>query len=289
MTNTLNGKEVAAAIKENLQQKIAKNSAGSNMPHLHIVRVGARADDLYYQKSLERICQSIGIKCSVKALAEDCGQLALEDSIKAAAADLGTHGILLFSPLPNGYELGPAVRLIPLSKDVDCLNPLSAGAIYTGSQKAFAPCTAAAVMEIFRYYSIDLIGKNVVVVGRSLVVGKPLSMLLLGQNATVTIAHSKTKDLPALCRSADIVIAAIGRAKMLSAEYFLAGQTVIDVGINPDPRNPDKMCGDIDYPAAADIVKSITPVPGGVGSVTSAILCAHVVEAWLDYQGKNND
>lgn len=279
MAMILSGKEVAAAIKDDLKKTIKKLKKQEISPRLHIVRVGERADDLYYQKSLEKSCTAIGINCTITALAIDCGQDVLEKSLQDAANNSSIHGILLFSPLPEEYDIKAATALIPLEKDVDCLNPLSAGALFIGNSKAYPPCTAAAVMELLKYYKADLEGKKVTVVGRSLVVGKPLSMLLLNENATVTMAHSRSNDLPAVCRYADIVIAATGRAKMFKGNFFAPGQVAVDVGINEDPDNQGRMCGDIEYNTAAQIVAAITPVPGGIGSVTSAILCSHVVDA----------
>jgi methylenetetrahydrofolate dehydrogenase (NADP+)/methenyltetrahydrofolate cyclohydrolase len=282
MAIILSGKEVGAAIRGGVKETIKKRKLS---PGLRIVRVGDRTDDLAYQKSLEKICEETGVACTVTALTRGCNQQALEEGILDAATDESVHGILLFSPLPEGYDSKSAVSLIPTAKDVDCLNPRSAGAVFTGDSGAFAPCTASAVMELLKYYVDGLEGKNIIVVGRSQVVGKPLSMLLLRENATVTIAHSRSVNLPTICRRADIVITAIGRARMLRGNYFTPGQVVIDVGINADPDDPKKICGDVDYAAVEPIVEAITPVPGGVGAVTSAILVAHVMEACIRMSG----
>ena len=276
MAIILSGKEVADAIKSNVTEMIKIRGL---TPQLRIVRVGARTDDLYYQKSLEKICATTGVACSITALDKSCNQQSLENALIDAATDQSVHGILLFSPLPEGYDLHSAAALIPAAKDVDCLNPLSAGAIFTGKSGAFPPCTAEAVIELLKYYVDKLEGKTVTVVGRSQVVGKPLAMLLLQENATVTMAHSRTINLPTISRRADIVIAAMGQAKMLTGKYFTPGQIAVDVGINADPDKTGKICGDIDYAAVEQIVGGITPVPGGVGTITSAILISHVVKA----------
>lgn len=279
MAIVLSGKAVADKIKQDCQQQAAQLRKQGSIPRLQIIRVGERTDDVYYQKSLEKACAATNIDCTVTVLDEKIGQQGLEQQLSQAAQDPAVHGILLFSPLPKGYDLTAAVSLIPTAKDVDCLNPLSSGVIFTGCGEAYPPCTAAAVMEMLKYYDAQLSGRNVTIVGRSLVVGKPLSMLLLAQNATVTIAHSYSEDLPAICRRADVVIAAAGRAKMFRGNYFTPGQVAIDVGINDDPDNPGHICGDIDYETAEQIVAAISPVPGGIGSITSAIMCAHVIDA----------
>lgn len=279
MAMLLSGREVAQKKKDQLKTKADSLIKRGIQPRLHIIRVGQRTDDIYYQRSLEKVCGETGIKCTVQELELNAGQNKLEEALKAAAQDSAIHGILLFSPLPEAYDLTAATRLIPTAKDVDCLNPHSSGAIFTGSEEAYPPCTAAAVMELLHYYGADLLGRNITVVGRSQVVGKPLSMLLLQENATVTIAHSRSENLPAVCRKADVVISAVGRAKLMKTNYFTPKQVVIDVGINEDPDEPGKMCGDVDFESVKDLVAAITPAPGGVGSITSAILCAHVIDA----------
>lgn len=285
MVILLSGKEVAASIKKETSAQVALLKKKKLVPHLQIIRVGERNDDLFYQQSLEKSCQEQKIKCSINALPLDAGQAALEKSIEDAATDASIHGILLFSPLPDAYDLKAAVSLIPPEKDIDCLSPLSSGRIFTG-ESAYPPATAAAVIKLLDFYSANIEGKNVTIIGRSLVVGKPLAMLLLEKNATVTIAHSYSENLPAVCRKADVVIAATGRARMFQGNFFTPGQVVIDVGINDDPENPGKICGDVDFETAEQIVAALTPVPGGIGSVTSAVLCAHVVDACAKAKSK---
>jgi len=189
------------------------------------------------------------------------------------------HGILMFAPLPKHLDEKKIRSLIPVEKDVDCMTLGSAGKVFADDLTGFPPCTPTACMDILKYYDIPLKGKNVVVVGRSLVVGKPLAMLLLREHATVTICHSRTQNLPQICSGADILLAAVGRAKMIDRSYVRPGQIVIDVGINPDPDNPGKYCGDVNTAEVEPIVDKITPVPGGVGSVTTIVLCKHTVMA----------
>jgi len=279
MTERLAGKDVAVSVKDWTLHLTEKIRQAGQAPCLAIIRVGARPDDLYYEQGLQKTCQSVGLDCRVMELPADASQEEIAATVKNAAADGGIHGILMFSPLPKNIDEARIRSYIPVEKDVDCLTLESAALVFSGRKDGFAPCTPAAVMEILRYYGVELSGKKTVVLGRSMVVGKPLAMLLLNENATVTICHSKTHDLPAVCREADVLIAAVGRAKMVDASYVRPGQVVIDVGINPDPDHEGKMCGDVDYDAVEPVVERITPVPGGVGSVTSAILCKHTAMA----------
>lgn len=278
-TRVLGGKAVAAAImEENRRQAEALREQGCR-PTLAVFRVGSRPDDVYYEGSIKRHCERAGIDCRCTELAADADPSELRELLQAAAADKAVHGIFFFSPLPKSYDEAALRQLIPVAKDVDCLSQAGAAAVFCGSEEGFAPCTPAAVMEMLRFYQVPLAGRRAVVLGRSLVVGKPLAMLLLAEDATVTICHSKTADLPAVCREADILLAAVGRARLVRPDWLRPGQVVIDVGMNPDPENPGKMCGDLDYEGACGIVEAATPVPGGVGLVTTALLCRHVIEA----------
>ncbi len=279
MANILSGKDVALALKEKTARLVDNLHKTGKIPTLAVIRVGERPDDLYYQQGLGKTCQATNVSFRIIALPEQTGQKNLEAAILKAAGDDLIDGILLFCPLPKNLDEKKARSLIPMKKDVDSLTQTSAAAVFTGEQNGFAPCTADAVMEILAHYEIELTGKNVTVVGRSLVVGKPLAMLLLGKNATVTICHSKTKDLPNVCQKADILIAAIGRARMIDDTFVSPGQIVIDVGINADPQNEGKIYGDVDFAKVEPICAAITPVPGGVGTTTSAVLCYHTVLA----------
>ncbi|MCR6546089.1 bifunctional 5,10-methylenetetrahydrofolate dehydrogenase/5,10-methenyltetrahydrofolate cyclohydrolase [Dehalobacterium formicoaceticum] len=279
MAEKLMGKDVAAAIKENLKAQVAEIKAQGVVPKLGIIRVGARPDDLYYEGGAKKTAESIGIDFEVFEYAEDISQEAFEKAVQEINGRKDVNGILMFSPLPKHLNESKIRELISPDKDVDSLTLGSAAKVFVGDKTGFPPCTPQAVMEILHHFEIPLQGRKAVILGRSLVVGKPLAMLLLGDNATVTICHSKTQDLPGVCREADVLIAAVGRAKMVKADYVKAGQVVIDVGINEDPDNPGKYCGDVDFQAAEGIVDKITPVPGGVGSVTTAVLCKHTVLA----------
>ncbi|NMA14019.1 MAG: bifunctional 5,10-methylenetetrahydrofolate dehydrogenase/5,10-methenyltetrahydrofolate cyclohydrolase, partial [Clostridia bacterium] len=279
MAERLTGKEVASAIKEKLKTEIASLSAQGFTPKLGIIRVGARPDDLYYEGGAKKTCASIGMDCEVFEYPENIAQEDFEKAVREINERKEINGILMFSPLPKHLKENKVRELIFPEKDVDSLTLGSAAKVFVGDKTGFPPCTPQAVMEILHYYQIPVQGKKAVVLGRSLVVGKPLAMLLLGENATVTICHSKTQDLPFVCQDAEILIAAVGRAKMVKANFVKSKQIVIDVGINEDPDNPGKYCGDVDYSDVEPIVEKITPVPGGVGSVTTAVLCKHTLMA----------
>ena len=218
-------------------------------------------------------------------LPENTEQAALEQAVQSFSQRQDISAIFFFSPLPKHLNEKAARAHIDVNKDVDSLTAGSAAKVFIGESDGFAPCTPVAVMELLKFYQIPLQGKRVAMLGRSLVVGKPLAMLLLGENATVTICHSRTENLPAVCREADVLIAAVGRAKMVNAEYVREGQVVIDVGINADPDREGKMCGDVDFDIVEPLVEAITPVPGGVGSVTTAVLCKHIIRAAAAHAG----
>lgn len=279
MAKRLTGKEVAADLLSRCRQKSEDLHKKGVRPCLAIVRVGENADDLYYQESLERETAKAGIECRVFPLPLVVSDELLQNSLRGLSDDPSVHGILLFCPLPEHLDEEAARAAIDPQKDVDGLTKENAAALYSGDANAFAPCTAAAVVELLRYYQVPLTGQQVVIIGRSLVVGKPLAMLLLANNATVTICHSKSRDLPEVCRAADILISAVGKAKNFAVSFTSPWQTVVDVGINPDPLHPGKICGDFVYESVEPQVEAITPVPGGVGTVTTAMLCYHTLRA----------
>lgn len=271
----LRGAPVARAIMDKTAGEITRLAQAGIMPKLAVFRVGSREDDIAYERSIIKRFSVAGAAVEVTALSEDATQEELEAAVRRAADDESVHGILVFSPLPKKFNAGRIRMLIPAEKDVDGMTDASLAGVFRGDKNAFAPCTAQAVVEILRYYGMEnLAGKRVTVVGRSTVVGKPLAMLLLGMNATVTVCHTKTADTAAECRRADVVIACAGQARMVTDEYMSAGQTIIDVGINADG---DGICGDVDYATAQSIVAAATPVPGGVGAVTTAVLLSHTV------------
>lgn len=279
MAERLTGKPVADAIKEELTKKVEALKGRNIVPKLGIVRVGARPDDLFYEGGAKKTCIAVGMESEVFEYPEDIDQAAFEKAITDVGAKKDINGILMFSPLPKHLDERKIRSLIPVEKDVDCLSLGGAAKVFTDDPTGFPPCTPTACMDMIHHYDIPIKGKKCVVVGRSLVVGKPLAMLLLREHGTVTICHSRTENLPGVCQEADILIAAVGRAKMINADYVKGGQIVIDVGINADPDNPGKYCGDVDYAAVEPIVARISPVPAGVGSVTTSVLCKQTIMA----------
>lgn len=244
------------------------------VPKLCVVRVGAREDDLSYERGIRKRFEAAGAEAQTIELPCDVTQEVLEEKLRQLDADDSVHGILVFRPLPAHLEEQRIKNLISARKDVDCMGDENNAHLFAQDGKGYPPCTPQAVMELLSYYGIDLEGKRVVIVGRSMVVGKPLSMLLLKKNATVTVCHTRTKDLAAECRKADILIACAGVARMIRRDFVQEGQTVIDVGINMDGN---ELCGDVDYGEVSGIVSAITPVPGGVGTVTTSVLLKHTI------------
>lgn len=279
MAEIMKGKPVADAIKEELKKKVEDLKARNIVPKLGIIRVGARPDDLFYEGGAKKTCTAVGMDCEVFEYPEDIDQAAFEKAVSDVGAKKDVNGILMFSPLPKSLDERKIRSLIPVEKDVDCLTLGGAAKVFTDDATGFPPCTPTACMDMIHHYDIPIKGKKCVVVGRSLVVGKPLAMLLLREHGTVTICHSRTENLPKVCQEAEILVAAVGRAKMIKADYVKEGQIVIDVGINADPDNPGKYCGDVDFAEVEPIVKRITPVPAGVGSVTTSVLCKQTIMA----------
>ena len=277
MSKLLLGKPVADAMTEDLSQRVDALKAAGVTPVLAIVRVGERPDDLSYERGVTKRAQSVGVDVRPFVLDEDAGQQQLEAVIRQVNEDSSIHGCLMFRPLPAHLDEDAACALLAPEKDVDAISPAALAGVFADRQGAFAPSTAVACMKVLDHYGIDPEGKKVAVIGRSLVIGKPVAMLLLARNATVTICHSRTRDLARTVREAEIVICATGRARAYGADFFREGQTVIDVGINVDAEG--KLCGDVDFESVEDLVDAITPVPRGVGSVTSAVTVGHTVQA----------
>lgn len=244
------------------------------IPKLTILRVGANPDDLSYEKGILKRFHDNGAAVEVKELSPDVSQETLEALILSLNGDASVHGILLFRPLPQSLDEKRISALIAPYKDVDGMGEFNLSGVFAGKKDSYPPCTPQAVVELLDGYQIDCTGKRVVIVGRSVVVGKPLSMLLLQRNATVTICHTKTKDLAAECRRADILVACAGVAKMITPEFTNPSQIIVDVGIN---FAEGKLCGDVDYDEVAPLVAGITPVPGGVGTITSTVILKHTV------------
>jgi len=273
----LDCREAARSIKEELAKKVQLLAAEGLRPKLGIIRVGARPEDISYEKGIMKNCESIGISCEVTVLSDDISNEDFMKALEAANSDRSINGILVFRPLPAHIDEDRARNMINPAKDIDCMNPYNLAKVFEGDDSGFEPCTPAAVMEIIRFFGINLQGENVAVIGRSMVVGKPLSMMLLKENATVTICHSRTKDISSIVSRADIVVAALGKARAVGADYIKPGAVVIDVGVNGAPEGG--ICGDVDFEKVKDIASKITPVPGGVGAVTTLMLLKHVVEA----------
>ena len=271
------GAPVAQALTERLIVKANQLKVQGIVPTLAIVRVGERPEDLSYERGALKRCEKVGIRVRQFTLPEESSHGDLLAVIEQINADREIHGCLLFRPLPPQIDEAAICAALDPAKDVDGVTAGSLAAVFTGGGAGYPPCTAQACMEILNYYGCDLTGKRAVVVGRSLVVGKPLSMLLLGKNATVTLCHTRTADLAAECRRAEVLIAAAGRANMIGRDHLAPGQLVLDVGINVDENG--NLVGDVDFAAADEIVGAVTPVPGGVGAVTTSVLAAHVLQA----------
>ena len=277
MAQILTGKEVAAAIKEDLAPRIEVLAAAGVTPCLALLRVGERPDDLSYERSAIKVAAGLGIATKQFTLAADVSQKEISAAIAAINDDAAIHGCLMFRPLPKGIDETAMCNQLDVRKDMDGIGLPALASIFAGTGEGYAPCTAQACIEMCDFYNIPLVGKHVVVVGRSLVIGKPVAMLFLQRNATVTVCHSRSENLAEITRQADIVVCATGRAKAYGAEYFSAGQTVLDVGINMDAEG--NLCGDVDFDNAEPVVGAITPVPRGVGSVTTSLMMQHVVRA----------
>ena len=279
MAKLLLGKEVTAAMNEKLQARVAALKENGVSPKLAIVRCGENPSDLSYEKGATARAELIGVEVEKFVLPEDVTKEALIAQIEAINADDSIHGCLMFRPLPKHLKADQdeICNHLAACKDVDCMTDLSNAGVFTGKKLGFAPCTPQACMEILDYYGIDCKGKNAVVIGRSNIVGKPAALLLLAKNATVTICHSKTRNLKEVCAAADILVAAVGREGFVTGDMVKPGAVVIDVGIN---RGADgKLHGDVNYAEAAEKAAYITPVPGGVGPMTRAMLMLNTVEA----------
>lgn len=277
MARVLDGRKVASAIKEELTMRIEALKARNTFPRLEIIRVGNKNDDLCYERSLQKHCRELGILVDTTVLEASSCTDKLREAVRRVNQDDCIHGCLVFRPLPDEALDSEVCRLLHPEKDVDGMTYASLAGVFAGIDMGYPPCTAESCIEILDRHGISLQGKKVTVLGRSLVIGKPVAAMLQNRNATVTMCHSKTKDLVKECRCADILVVAIGKAEAIDERFFSPGQIVVDVGINVDKTGVTR--GDVDYNAASAIVEAITPVPGGVGSVTTAILCRHIVEA----------
>ena len=280
MAKLLLGKEVTDALNEKLMERTAALKEQGIIPTLAIIRCGANPSDLSYEKGATKRAELVGVAVKKYELPEDVTKEALMATIDEINGDDSVHGVLMFRPLPKHLKADQdeiCNRLDP-KKDVDCMTDLSNAGVFEGRKDlGYAPCTPEACMEILDYYGIDCKGKSAVVIGRSLVVGKPAAMMLDRENATVTLCNSRTRDLPALCREADVLVVAMGRRGAIGADCLREGQVVVDVGIHVNEEG--KLCGDVRFDEAEPIVEAVTPVPGGVGTVTTSVLVGHVVDA----------
>ncbi len=271
----MKGNEVAKAMKETLIRNTQALKEKGIIPCLAIVRVGKRPDDLAYERGAKKRMELSGIECRVIEFPENIGQKEFEEEFAKINEDPSVHGILLFRPLPPHLDEEAVKAAIHPYKDVDCMSDTNIAKVFSGDETGFAPCTAEAVVEMLDHFQIGLTGKKVTVVGRSMVVGRPLSMLLLKRNATVTICHTRTEGLAEECRNAQILVAAAGKAEMITGDMIGKDAVVVDVGINVDENG--NLCGDVDFDAAQKKTSYLSPVPGGVGSVTTSILALHVL------------
>ena len=278
MTELLRGAPVAAAISEEVAARAASLAGRGVVPTLAILRVGQRPDDLSYERAAARRCEKVGVAVRRLALPEDAGTEVLLDAVRLVNKDPSIHGCLIMRPLPAPVDEAAVCAALDPAKDVDGVTAGSLYGVFAARPVGFPPCTAQAVLALLDHYGIRLSGARAAVVGRSLVIGRPVAMMLLARDATVTLCHTRTADLAAELRDADVVVVAAGHAGTVGADALRPGQVVVDVGINWDERS-QSLVGDVDAAAADGVVRAITPVPGGVGSVTTAILARHVVEA----------
>jgi methylenetetrahydrofolate dehydrogenase (NADP+)/methenyltetrahydrofolate cyclohydrolase len=276
MTKIIDGKKIAEEIREELKKEVLALEKKGIVPGLAVVLVGEDSASQIYVKNKERVAAEIGINSEVIKLSASAQQEELEKIILKLNLDKKTHGILVQMPLPNGLDAKKITKLIDPKKDVDCFHPENIGLVMIGDAR-FLPCTPAGILELLKRNDISVEGKNVVIVGRSNIVGKPLALMLINLGATVTVCNSKTKNLEEICRQADILISATGRAGLICAEMVKRDAVVIDVGIN---RGGDgKLCGDVDYINVCDKASCITPVPGGVGPMTIVMLMKNTITA----------
>ena len=278
MARLLKGKIVADKLMEDNKIVVDELKKKGLCPTLAIFRIGEKDSDLSYEKGIAKKAQEADVNIIRYIFDEDVSKEEFYQKLDQANKDENIHGILIFRPLPERFNDDEVRNMIKPEKDVDGCNDLSLAGIFINKDLGYAPCTAQSVIELLNYYDIDVKGKNVVVLGRSLVIGKPVAMMLTNLNATVTIAHSKTADIEKIASNADILICATGKMESVNRNYVNNNQAVIDVGISWNEEK-QKLCGDVLFEEVEPIVKDITPVPGGVGSLTSSILITHVIES----------
>ncbi len=271
------GKAVSDSIGEYLKFEIDYLNENGVTPKLLVIRVGEREDDIAYENGIRRKFSAFGIEVETCVLDKSCDTEDVTAAVERANNNVSVHGVIIMRPLPKFIDDAAVCAALSPDKDVDGITDRSLAGVFAGKEDGFSPCTARACIEILDYYGVELTGKRVAVIGRSLVVGKPLSMMLIKRNATVTICHTKTTDIKEICKQSDIIVAAAGSSKMVDRSYLSLNQVVIDVGINVD--GDGNLCGDVDLEACKKSAFALSPVPGGVGTVTSAVLARSVVYA----------
>ena len=275
MAKLLKGIEVAQHLEKKLIQRIENLHKKGINPCLAIIRIGEEQVAITYETNIARKCKKVGVNIKQFYFEKNIRQSELLKAISYANRDNNIHGILLLRPLPKHLNEQEACFAISPDKDVDGVTNISMADIYGGGNVHFAPCTAESCIQLLNYYEIPISGKKIVIVGRSLIVGRPLAMLLLKEDATVTICHSKTQNLQEICKGADILMVALGKPEWIDSNYVAEGQTILDIGINVTEKG--KLCGDVNFREVEDKVGAITTVPGGIGTITSTILVYHVV------------
>ena len=276
MTKIIDGKQISLDIKTDLKEKVAKYKEQGIEITLAVVKVGNDPASAVYVRNKEKACEYVGINSKTLALPEETTEEELLNVVKELNEDKNVNGILVQLPLPKHIDEGKVLLTIDRTKDVDGFHPVNVGKMVIG-EDTFLPCTPAGIIEMIKRTDIDIEGKECVVIGRSNIVGKPMAMLMLKENATVTIAHSRTKDLKEVTKRADIIVAAIGKAKFVTADYVKEGAVVIDVGMDRDENG--KLCGDVDFESVSKVASAITPVPGGVGPMTVTMLLVNCLRS----------
>lgn len=277
MTTLLAGKDVSAALVPKLQERTQKLKSQGILPTLATIRIGERLSDMRYESSAKKRCEKAGIAFRSFVLPAHCSQNELLQTIRKVNQDLSIHGCLIFRPFPPDFDDALIRASLAPDKDVDGITDSSLAGLFTGTPVGFPPCTAAACLAILDHYKIPVFGKDVVIIGASLVIGRPVAMEFLKREATISLCHIHTRDIKKYCQQADIIVSAAGCRNLVTTDMVKPGQVVLDVGINAAPEGG--ICGDVDFKNVAPLVDAITPVPGGIGSVTTAILADHVLNA----------
>lgn len=278
MANILKGVPVAKRLNEKMCEKVELLAGKGIKPTVAVLRVGERADDLSYERGVLKRCEQVGVEVKKVILPQDVDSEDFFETLHMLNEDESVHGILMFRPLPKHIDGEKARKMLKPAKDIDGCTDGSLAGVFTNTNVGFAPCTAQAAIEMLDYYGIECEGKRAVVIGRSLVVGRPVSLMLMHKNATVTTCHTRTADMSSVTREAEILVVCSGQMESIGANYLREGQIVVDVGIGWNDEK-GKLCGDVKFEEAEPIVAAITPVPGGVGAVTTSILVSHVIEA----------